>query len=114
MLQITDLLFSGTGGNVVCLNRHTGQEIWKTAIGGHGFVTLLTDQTMIYAQCAGKLSALRYSDGAILWQNDLPGCGFGIGALAFAGGQQNGPPPLVAAAAATAAAEEEATRRRSQ
>lgn len=114
VLLITDLLFSGTGGNVVCLNRHTGQEIWKTGVGGHGFVTILTDQSMIYAQCNGKLFALRYADGTILWQNDLPGCGYGIGSLAFAGGQQNGPPPLAAAAAAVAAAEAEANRQRNQ
>jgi outer membrane protein assembly factor BamB len=89
------LIFTGMGGRVVAINRLSGEVIWKKHLSGSGFVTVIADATTVYAQTGGKLFALNPLSGDIVWTNGLPGCGYGLGCLAFAGGQHSWPAPMV-------------------
>jgi outer membrane protein assembly factor BamB len=95
MLNHPNLIFTGMGGRVVAINRLNGEVIWQTKLCGSGFVTVIADDTTVFAQTGGKLFALNLLSGDILWENGLSGCGYGLGCLAFAGGEHSWPAPMV-------------------
>ena len=79
-------VFLGVHGEVVALDRATGQELWSTKLGGGDFVNLLLDQDRIIATTQGKAFCLDVATGNILWRNDLPGMGWGLITIATASG----------------------------
>jgi PQQ-like domain len=93
MSNPTDVIFTGTGGYVVAIDRRNGEILWKTKVGGSAFVTVIADDDTVFAQSKGKLLALHRASGRILWKNGLKDCGYGLGCLAFPGGLTSGPPP---------------------
>ena len=94
MTNPTEIIFTGTGGRVTAINRLNGGVLWQTKVGGSSFVTVIADDTMVYAQSRGKLLALELISGKILWENGLAGCGYGLGCLAFPGGMHSWPAPM--------------------
>jgi outer membrane protein assembly factor BamB len=79
-------VFLGVHGDVVALDRTTGQELWHTKLAGGDFVNLLLDQDRILATTKGKAFCLDAATGQILWRNDLPGLGLGLVSIATASG----------------------------
>lgn len=82
-----DHLYIGVKGHVVCLDRRTGTEIWKTHLKSSGLTNLVIQDDLIIAHTKGELFALKMTDGAILWNNPLTGLGYGH--CLIAGNSQN-------------------------
>jgi outer membrane protein assembly factor BamB len=79
-------VFLGVHGDVVALDRSTGQELWHAELPGSDFVNLVLDQDRIIATTRGKAFCIDASTGQILWRNDLPGLGLGLVSIATASG----------------------------
>jgi outer membrane protein assembly factor BamB len=79
-------VFVGVHGEVVALDRTTGQELWSTKLAGSHFVNLLVDQDRIIATSKGEVFCLDAATGRILWKNSLPGMGLGLITIATAHG----------------------------
>jgi len=79
-------VFLGVHGDVVALDRATGQELWHRELPGSDFVNLVLDQDRIIATTRGKAFCLDVATGNILWRNDLPGMGLGLVSIATASG----------------------------
>ncbi len=68
---------------------------WTTQLTGGDFVNLMLDEDVILAATKGEIFCLRAESGDILWQNQLPGMGFGLISIATANGN-TGTSPAVA------------------
>ena len=79
-------VFLGVHGEVLALDRTTGQELWSTKLAGSDFVNLLVDQDRIIATSKGEVFCLEEATGQILWKNNLPGMGWGLITIATANG----------------------------
>jgi|SRR5579872_6954364 len=79
-------VFLGVHGEVVALDRTTGQELWSTKLAGSDFVNLLVDQDRIIATSKGEVFCLDAATGQIVWKNKLPGMGWGLITIATASG----------------------------
>jgi outer membrane protein assembly factor BamB len=86
-------VFLGVHGEVVALDRATGQELWHTKLTGGDFVNLLLDQDRIIATTKGKVFCIDPATGRLLWRNDLPGLGLGLVSIATASGSTPSGPP---------------------
>jgi outer membrane protein assembly factor BamB len=82
------LIFIGIAGNVVALDRATGQEIWRTALKGGDFVNVILTDGALYATAKGELFCLDPAAGNIRWQNPLKGLGRGLVTIAASKEQQ--------------------------
>jgi outer membrane protein assembly factor BamB len=80
-----DYVYVGMNGHVTAIHKKAGLQAWRTRLRGSGFVTLLVDGDLILAHNCGFLFALDTVTGRELWQNDLPGLGYGLGMLAVDG-----------------------------
>lgn len=83
----TGLVFLGIAGNVVALDRVTGEEVWRTRLKGD-FVNVVQLESDLYATAAGELFCLDPTTGRVRWQNPLKGLGRGMATIAVPGGQQ--------------------------
>ena len=79
-------IFLGVHGEVVALDRTTGQEQWHTKLAGSDFVNLLLDGDRVIATTKGKAFCIDAGTGQLLWRNDLPGLGLGLVSIATASG----------------------------
>jgi outer membrane protein assembly factor BamB len=79
-------VFLGVHGEVVALDRATGQELWSTKLGGGDFVNLLLDQDRVIATTKGEVYCVDAATGQLLWKNNLPGMGWGLITIATASG----------------------------
>jgi len=79
-------VFLGVHGELVALDRATGQELWRTKLTGGDFVNLLVDQDRVIATTKGKAFCLDVATGQLLWRNDLPGLGLGLVSIATSSG----------------------------
>ena len=86
-------IFLGVHGEVIALDRTTGQEVWHTKLTGADFVNLLVDQDRVIATTKGKAFCLDAATGQLLWRNDLPGLGWGLITIATASGSTPLGPP---------------------
>ena len=84
----TSLIVIGIGGNVVALDRSTGQERWRTDLKGSDFTNVVLQDGDLFATTRGELFCLDPATGSIRWQNPLKGLGRGLVTIATAGGQQ--------------------------
>jgi outer membrane protein assembly factor BamB len=74
----SELVYLGIKHSVVALDRETGREVWRTKLPSAGqIVTVLCDGRNVFAGSSGKFYCLSL-DGALLWQNELPGLGYGL------------------------------------
>jgi len=84
----TGLIFIGIGGNVVALDRATGDESWRVPLKGLDFVNVVLQDGDLFATTKGELFCLDRATGAVRWQNSLKGLGRGLVTIASASGQQ--------------------------
>jgi outer membrane protein assembly factor BamB len=75
-------IFIGARGNVIAVDRNTGETMWTTALKGGDFVDVMLVDGDLYAASKGRLYRVDPSSGDILWCNDLPGMGWGIVTIA--------------------------------
>jgi len=107
----SDLVFLGIKGNVVALDRATGEEVWRVTLKGDDFVNVVLSEGELYATARGEIYALDQSTGHIRWKNPLKGLGWGMVTIAASAGSGNQAPAVMtkrrreqAAAAAAAGA----------
>ncbi len=81
------MLYIGIHGHVLALHPATGEEIWRTKIGGE-FVNVVLQAGALYVTSSGEISRLDPATGNILWHNRLKGLGVGIVTIASAGDEQ--------------------------
>lgn len=85
-----NILLLGLKKSVTAISKQNGTILWATRLpGGVGedFVTVLADDSLVFAHTKGRLHCLDLANGQMLWSNDLPGYGYGVATLSFPGGQ---------------------------
>jgi outer membrane protein assembly factor BamB len=88
-----ELLYIGSNGHVAAIDPETGNEVWRTPLGGSGLfsstkaadVCVLQHEGRVFAGSQGHLFCLDAATGATLWQNGLKGMGYNDVTLAIAG-----------------------------
>jgi outer membrane protein assembly factor BamB len=88
----TNAIFIGIRGDVIALDRATGQHIWKTVLKGAEFVSLLVDGDRLIVATKGEVYCLDAATGQEIWKNSLPGEGWGIATIATASGSTSSTP----------------------
>jgi outer membrane protein assembly factor BamB len=88
MSRGSDVIFVGTKGTVVALDRTTGAERWRTKLRGSDFVNVVVDGDVVLASTKGEVHCLDAASGGVRWVNKLPGLGYGMVAIGSASGQQ--------------------------
>lgn len=83
----SSVIIIGIGGNVVALDRATGQEVWRTRLKGD-FVNVAFLDGDLFATASGELFSLDAATGKVRWQNPLKGLGRGLVTIAAPGGGQ--------------------------
>jgi len=86
-----ELLYIGSNGHVAAVDPGTGNEVWRTVLGGGGLFTSTRSQDVcvlqhdgrVFAGCYGHLFCLDAATGSVLWQNGLQGMGFNDVTLAI-------------------------------
>ena len=81
-------IYLGIKGTVVALNRSTGEEIWRTALKGSDFVSVVLDGNQLYATTKGEFFCLDMATGEPRWHNKLSGMGTGLITIATPTGSQ--------------------------
>lgn len=80
-------IYLGIKSRVVCIDRRTGEELWRTQMKKNdGLTTIMVSGEYILAYSRGVLHGLSTETGAVLWTNDLPGLGYGYCLIASATG----------------------------
>lgn len=94
------LLFAGTHGHVVAIDKAIGRTVWKTKLPSSSYqvVSVLYEDGAVFCAARGRIYALDPDDGRIRWTNDLPGLRLGIVVLNTA--QSSRPESLMAVLAA--------------
>jgi len=77
MISLMKKLFIGIKGHVVCLDKKTGNELWRTKIRSSAITNVIFDGDALYAYCNGHLFSLDPNTGDQLWENQLNGLGYG-------------------------------------
>ena len=80
------VIFLGIRGNVIALDRTTGQELWRADLKGADFVNVMLDGDRVIATTKGEAFCLDAQTGSRLWHNPLPGQGRGLVTIATASG----------------------------
>ena len=70
-------IYLGLGAHVVCLDVTSGSEWWRTKLANENPLTLVVVDELVIAYAGGSAFGLSRMDGRILWQNKLPGLGYG-------------------------------------
>ena len=81
---MNDRLYIGIKGHVLCMDKGSGREIWRTHLKSSTLTNITLDGDLIFAHAGGHLFCLRTNDGLIQWTNPLTGMGYGY--CLFAGG----------------------------
>jgi outer membrane protein assembly factor BamB len=80
-----NILVLGVKGSVVAVNKTTGVQLWTTHLKSSQFVSVAADHSHVYAHTHGELFCLQLQTGAHVWQNNLPGLGYGAASLVLPG-----------------------------
>lgn len=76
-LNMNQHVYIGIKSSVICLDKHTGTEIWKTELKSSEKITLTVTDDVVVAYAHGELFGIAKNDGRLLWSNNLPGLGYG-------------------------------------
>ncbi|MFL1022973.1 hypothetical protein ACJO1Y_23705 [Vibrio parahaemolyticus] len=71
-----NFLIVGLNGNVISICPFSGEEIWRTKIGS-GHVSTLQKEGVVIAGCNRHVFGLRAENCEVIWENNLPGAGYG-------------------------------------
>ena len=69
-------LFLGISNHVVCLNKKTGDQIWKTKLKSSSITNVYYENGCVFAYSGGHLFSLNAIDGSVNWENPLKGFGY--------------------------------------
>ncbi|MCJ8311452.1 MAG: PQQ-binding-like beta-propeller repeat protein [Saccharospirillaceae bacterium] len=72
-----DKLFLGINNHVICLNKKTGEQIWKTKLKSSTITNVYYETDNVFAYSGGHLCCLSAAEGSIIWENPLKGLGYG-------------------------------------
>lgn len=94
-----DILLLGLKNMVTAVEKATGALLWRTELSGKWlsggqFITLVCDEKRVFAYAGGELFCLDLATGAKLWENGLPGYGYGFATLCVPG-HGSAPDPAV-------------------
>lgn len=80
MANQDDLLFVGTHGHVLAVDKATGRKRWETSLPKTGYevVSIVAEDGQLFCASGGRVFALDGSTGKILWTNNLQGLGHGF------------------------------------
>jgi outer membrane protein assembly factor BamB len=78
------LIASAAGPLVYCLDRQTGNEVWRAATEKSGRATILVQDWRIFVAKSGAVDCFTM-DGHLIWSQPLPVMGSGRLALGFPG-----------------------------
>lgn len=71
-------VYIGIKGYAVCINKKTGDELWRTKLRSMTTLTTIShDNQYVFAYANGHLFCLDADTGKINWENTLPGLGHG-------------------------------------
>ena len=90
-MKSSDILVVASRFRVFAFQKATGERIWETVLVsgffniGESFVTLVLDETAIYAHTKNQLFCLDLLSGRIIWQKDIPALGRDVASLALGG-----------------------------
>jgi len=84
-MKTQDLLFVGIKDCVLALRRDSGEQVWRTKVGGGYFVNVVLDGERVLAASNGEIFCLDPLSGRQLWHNPLKGYGLGLVTMAAAG-----------------------------
>ena len=79
-------IFLGVNGNVICVDRTTGEIVWAADLKGTDFVNLVLDGDLLIATTRGEAYGLDPVTGEIRWHNELKGQGRGLVTIASGAG----------------------------
>ena len=54
-MKTSDLVFIGSKGSVLALNRATGEQVWVTPFGSGDFVNVVLQHHAVLATCKGEI-----------------------------------------------------------
>lgn len=70
-------VYVGMAGHIACIDKSTGNEVWRTKIKkGSSLTNLIKEGNQIIAYSGGHLFALNALTGDIQWENELKGLGY--------------------------------------
>ncbi|WP_251359347.1 PQQ-binding-like beta-propeller repeat protein [Kangiella sp. TOML190] len=70
-------VYIGMAGHITCIDKSTGNEVWRTKIKkGSSLTNLIREGNQIIAYSGGHLFALNALTGEIQWENELKGLGY--------------------------------------
>ena len=74
------LLFAGTYGNVVAIDKGSGATVWQTALpkSSYQLVSILFEDDTVFCAAKGRVFALDPANGSLLWTNEMPGLRHGL------------------------------------
>ena len=82
------MIYIGICGDVLALDRSTGQELWRSDLKGSDFVNVVFHDGDLFATAKGVLFCLDPATGQVRWKNNLRGLGHGLITIATPAGQQ--------------------------
>lgn len=83
-----NIVILGLKRTVIAFHKRTGERLWTTHLSsgfGGDFVTVMADTSRVYAHTHGKMHCLDLATGRELWEDNLPGLGYGIASIAVPG-----------------------------
>ena len=89
-MKAENIVLLGVKGTVLAFCRDTGDRLWSQDVdagfaAGSGFVTLMADETRVFAHSCGELFCLDLFTGELLWHDKLAGLGYGLATIALPG-----------------------------
>ena len=90
-MNINDILLLALKHKITAIFKSDGREVWCTELRGgvnsssSSFITLICDDSHVFAYSGGRLHCLDLSSGRLLWTNELPGYGYGLASLCVPG-----------------------------
>lgn len=72
-MQDRDNLYVASHGRVICIQKRTGKELWRTKLlrWGGDITTILVESDVVYAAARGEIFALNPDSGAIHWRKPM-------------------------------------------
>ena len=92
-MKPNDIVILGVKHAVLAFSKATGERLWSANVAAgmsDHFVSVVADESRVFAHAGGKLYCFDLFSGAELWNDGLSGYGYGVGSLAFPGVNQSG------------------------
>jgi outer membrane protein assembly factor BamB len=89
-MKAEDIALIGVKRSAIAYRKDTGERLWTANLVsglGESFVSLIADETRVYAHTRGELDCLDLFSGKELWRDSLAGYGYGVASLAVPGGR---------------------------